>query len=674
MERLHNLRRVNQATWLMLPLIVIVAFVLVEIKRETNSISIGNLDYFPLVDRGVRLSFSSSDAWVDWIQPVGFPWLIRGGLELGFDAARFGQAASIFGGVLGLIGAYLLAWAVTGSRNMALACEVFVAATGYFLFYSSFEGNDMLAAGLQILSLSVLTVGLVKAPPGSAPPLRWIILASVTAGLAYLTRYTGMITLGVGLLVLMGLALYHRSRAIWKTLVVYVIVFVGVTALQWIPSWIITGSPMSNDQGKNVWFHVYGKSDFITAWNDAPNITLMQVITQNPVKVLRHWWDVFQGFWLSPQLAIAEIPLKLFGQVGFLFMLLAGKPIRWSLRILLGLFVFLHLAALSLMRLDPRFLMIMIPILDLGALYFFWRILPATWRFRRIGVPVQALALIIGLLIALPVLFGFADYAPATSPSLIAANDALHAAGMQAATEVLSTDLSLQDLSALSRARFTQANDNRSIAHDTLQDLLAAAQARQFRFLIYDADTGPKLYPELKGLLAPESRPVGLTPIYIEPDRKFVIYRIEDAGVSPHPPFAAFETGLALSAYQINVSRPITDTVNRDVGIFLSWQSDRVQSASYKVFVHVIDDSGQIVAQDDGLPVLWLYPVPAWKPGEAVIDFHRVRIANIDPHKTYTMLAGLYDASSGKRLNRLDSGGQAVDDKVVLQKLDLDLR
>jgi hypothetical protein len=113
---------------------------MVEMQRDINKIAIGNLDYFPLVDRAVHLSFSSWDAWVDWIHPVGFPWLVRLGLEVGVNAARWGQALSILGGVLGLIGTYVIAWAVTGRHGFALVCQIFCAAA-YLSLFGGGEGK-----------------------------------------------------------------------------------------------------------------------------------------------------------------------------------------------------------------------------------------------------------------------------------------------------------------------------------------------------------------------------------------------------------------------------------------------------------------------------------------------------------------------------------------------------
>ncbi len=433
----------------MAPIGILVAFVAIEIQYVRHSIGIGNLDYFPFVDRAVQLSFSSWDGWVNWIHPVGLPWLVRIGLELGIDAARFGQALSISGGVLGLIGAYLLAWAFLDSPKMALVCQVFTATTGYFLFYAGVEGNDMLAAGSQVLSLGTLAFGLTKAPPGDVPRTRWIVLAGATAGLAYLIRYTGIVTIAVGLLILLGIALRQPGRAIWKRVGLYILIVVVITAVQWIPSLLVTGSPLGNDQGQNVWFHVYGKSDFLTEWNQAPaGITVAQVFAMDPGKFLRHWWRNFESFWLSPDKMILEVPLKLFGQAGLIYLLLMSKGTRPAVRILVGVFVFLHLAALSLMRLDPRFLIVLIPAMVVGAVYFFSRILPAGLNLRQTRLPLQAMLASVGLLFAIDAPLRFIASAPQTPPALIEASDTLHAGSMRDSQEVLSTKLRLHDLVA----------------------------------------------------------------------------------------------------------------------------------------------------------------------------------------------------------------------------------
>lgn len=668
---MNHWQRLTKWVWMIAPIAILAAFVIAETQHDARTIAIGNLDYFPLVDRAVRLGFSTWDGWVNWIHPVGFPWLVRIGLELGFDAARFGQAVSIVGGAIGLIGTYLLTFAVFKSRKMALACVVFTASTGYFLYFASTEGNDMPAAGWQILSIGALAYGLSTSPVSNEIRARWIILSAIVAGLSYLMRYTGMLTAAASVLVLMGAAISHRSRALAKMIGLYLVIVVTVTALQWVPSLLTTGSPFSNEQGQNVWFHVYGKSDFLTEWNTAPQgITVAGVFALNPGKFVRHWLRNFEGFWLSPNSLLLDTPLTLFGVAGLIFMLLRQRSARPAVRVLVGLVVLANLGALSLLRLDPRFLIVLAPILVIGAVSFFAYVLPVEWRVRQIRIPVHTLAAVAGLLLATQVPLDFARDVPQPPQRVVEASDALHAAGMHAAGQVLSTHLLLQDLNSLSRRRFTQANDLR-LEQDTLANLLSMARDRSFAFMIYDDDAGPKIYPDLTNLLSPESRPAGLTPIYIEPDRKFVIYAVDQDSGSSSSPVAVFDQGVTLDRYRVDISRPVGEPSAWDVGVYLAWRPQQPLRSSYKVFVHLLDEKGQLIAQDDGVPVLWTYPTSRWKPGETVVDFHRVQLNGADPNKPYTLAVGMYDETTGNRLGRVDASGKPIDDKSVLETLKL---
>ncbi len=366
--------------WRLLPILVVLAFIAVQVHRVAPAITISNLDYFPLLDRGVRLSLASPDAWVDRVHPVGYPWLIRAGLALGWDAERVGQAISIAGGVCGLLGTFLIAFSVFRDKRLAAITLAFVATTGQFLYFASVEGNDMPAAGVQIMALGLLAVSTLQQHDVDR---RLVFLSGLVTGLAYLIRYNGMLTAFVGIAWLLLRLVFERRRSIAMAMALYMGAFLLGSALQWIPSWLATGTPLYNDQGQNVWFHVYGKTDFIREFGQAPaGITLIQVVLMDPYLFIRHWWSAFQRFWIAPELTLLDAPLKLFGQAGFVFLLLAKGQAPGKVRGLLGLFVMAHLSALSMMRPDRRFLILMIPILATGAVYFFASLIPPRLEFR----------------------------------------------------------------------------------------------------------------------------------------------------------------------------------------------------------------------------------------------------------------------------------------------------
>ena len=86
------------------------------------------------------------------------------------------------------------------------------------------------------------------------------------------------------------------------------------------------------------------------------------------------------------------------------------------------------------------------------------------------------------------------------------------------------------------------------------------------------------------------------------------------------------------------------DTVFLD----LTWRAAATPSRSYKVFVHVYDPSGNLVAQADSMPALWQRPTDTWLPGELVEDRHALLLP-AGAHPAVIRL-GLYDAETGERL------------------------
>ena len=98
----------------------------------------------------------------------------------------------------------------------------------------------------------------------------------------------------------------------------------------------------------------------------------------------------------------------------------------------------------------------------------------------------------------------------------------------------------------------------------------------------------------------------------------------------------------------------------------LAWRSLAETSVSYRVFVHLRDAAGGIVAQSDGEPASWGRPTTGWLPGEVVLDDHLLPLPPDLPPGSYTLITGLYDPDSGARLQLPDGN-----DTVLLQMVSL---
>ncbi|MDJ0755100.1 MAG: hypothetical protein QNJ45_16380 [Ardenticatenaceae bacterium] len=89
---------------------------------------------------------------------------------------------------------------------------------------------------------------------------------------------------------------------------------------------------------------------------------------------------------------------------------------------------------------------------------------------------------------------------------------------------------------------------------------------------------------------------------------------------------------------------PITQSLT------LIWQSLNETSTSYRVFVHLVDEAGEIVAQSDGEPAGWSRPTTGWLPPEYIIDEHTLTLPENLPDGTYRLRIGLYNPQTGERV------------------------
>jgi hypothetical protein len=94
---------------------------------------------------------------------------------------------------------------------------------------------------------------------------------------------------------------------------------------------------------------------------------------------------------------------------------------------------------------------------------------------------------------------------------------------------------------------------------------------------------------------------------------------------------------------------PQSAIYNSQLPLTLVWQADGETAVSYRVFVHLIDENGQIVAQSDGEPAAWTRPTTGWLPGEIILDAHNLSTANLPPG-SYQLHIGLYDPDTGVRV------------------------
>jgi len=641
-------------------LVGIAVLSITEFYHLRGHITIGNLDYFGMVARTHHLS-SELSAWVSGLYPVGIPLLAKWGLSLGVDVAHFGRVLSLFGGCVCVLGTAALALHVTRSRLFALFAAAFMVATGTLLFYAGFEGTDMLSAGLQVLALGVLSRNIQDR--------RLALLAGVITGLGYLIRYTALLTFVVCTLYWIMLAVLHRDRRrLWPVLF-YGVGFIIGAAPQWIPSLIVTGNPLYMTQAYHIWIKLHGGDDFIATWGSDPTLGLTRLIMLDPGRFIRNWWGEFSKFWLNQTPALVDQPLLQFSRAGWL-LLVFDRRIRPQYRLLFAWYAVGIVAALSIFTIDTRFLLILLPIFLLGALYLLWRVIPAV-SVKGINVPLNIIALAGLLAIASPTILSYARTSEGgPHANVIETSNRMITAGARGAHEIVSANLYHQDVSSPTRDTYHKLF---TVAEaDSLAAWRTTALAAGMRFVIYNDQVGLNYYPQYRALLDPYQRVPGYTPVWIPENQGFVAYRVEPETFEPqHRMDKCFENGIELLGYDLASHTYQPEGTGSAIGLYLYWRALQPVDADLKVFTHVMDAQGQLVAQDDSVPVIWTYPVAAWQPGEIVVDYHHIALTPDKPLRALTLNVGLYDAVRGERVMVCNADGVLADDKVTLITMDI---
>ncbi len=104
--------------------------------------------------------------------------------------------------------------------------------------------------------------------------------------------------------------------------------------------------------------------------------------------------------------------------------------------------------------------------------------------------------------------------------------------------------------------------------------------------------------------------------------------------------------------------------------VTLYWQALRPMEIGYHVFTHLATPSGQVVAQQDGVPRQGAYPTDLWQTGEVVADTYQVTVDPTVAPREYELEVGMYRLENQKRLPVTDAAGQPVSgDRVLLAQV-----
>ena len=100
-----------------------------------------------------------------------------------------------------------------------------------------------------------------------------------------------------------------------------------------------------------------------------------------------------------------------------------------------------------------------------------------------------------------------------------------------------------------------------------------------------------------------------------------------------------------------------------------TWETATPLDTRYKVFVQLLDASGQLVAQRDSEPGGGLALTTTWTPGQPVTDRHALFLPDDLPPGEYRLIAGLYALDPPNDRLPVSTGGDALDLGLITIRL-----
>ena len=103
------------------------------------------------------------------------------------------------------------------------------------------------------------------------------------------------------------------------------------------------------------------------------------------------------------------------------------------------------------------------------------------------------------------------------------------------------------------------------------------------------------------------------------------------------------------------------------ITVTLYWQALEPVIEDYTVFVHLLDEVGQVRGQNDGTPVGGRYPTQSWLPRQVIEDETALTLAPDLPSGEYQIAVGMYDLETGQRLPVEGNNGDVINDAILLE-------
>jgi len=118
----------------------------------------------------------------------------------------------------------------------------------------------------------------------------------------------------------------------------------------------------------------------------------------------------------------------------------------------------------------------------------------------------------------------------------------------------------------------------------------------------------------------------------------------------------------------------VTLSPGEGLDLVLYWRPTTQPTGDYKVFTHLMDDSGTLVTQDDALPLGGLVLTSEWQPREIIEDVYHLDVPVDIRDGEYQLEVGMYIPDTGMRVPAMDAAGNRwLNDTVVLRQISIEV-
>jgi hypothetical protein len=142
------------------------------------------------------------------------------------------------------------------------------------------------------------------------------------------------------------------------------------------------------------------------------------------------------------------------------------------------------------------------------------------------------------------------------------------------------------------------------------------------------------------------------------------------ASFAQTPLSTTFDGRIELLGYTLNETQ---FRLGESLLLALYWQPTTAMPEDYTVFVHLLSEQEELLAQQDNQPARSTRPTYTWAAGEIIEDTYEIVIPSDAPPGEYSLSVGMYELATSERLPVTDAAGLSLsDDRLVLPSVKIE--